>query len=126
MEWNKRYLRSHGLRRPLLHAYETSFIHPFTGQQTILRAPLPEDILKFVNKISSQNMQQSGLDIVDAKSGLLTVDTVVAGKFGSSHSKFVGGTPIIASQGYVPYDRIRVEEEDWTKIELSEDPEFFR
>lgn len=31
-EWNKKLARSDDIHRPLLHAYETEFIHPFTGQ----------------------------------------------------------------------------------------------
>ena len=31
-EWNKKLARSDNIHRPLLHAYETEFTHPFTGQ----------------------------------------------------------------------------------------------
>lgn len=30
-EWNKKLARSDNIHRPLLHAYETEFTHPFTG-----------------------------------------------------------------------------------------------
>ena len=32
LDWNKKANLAHGIDRPLLHAYETEFIHPFTGK----------------------------------------------------------------------------------------------
>jgi len=43
-EWNKKLLRSDSVRRPLLHAYETEFTHPFTGENVVIRAPVPDDM----------------------------------------------------------------------------------
>lgn len=37
------YGEEQGMTRHMLHAYTMSFVHPFTGKQTFLTAPLPTD-----------------------------------------------------------------------------------
>lgn len=137
-QWNRRYLKSHQIQRPLLHAYETRFSHPFTGEEMVLQAPLPADMMTLVKAIAGGNIQP-GMpsdmlsQLVDPESGLLTISTEVEGRFGGRGSTVTveGGTPVIAaattsSKGYVPSERILLEEEDWTSIELPEDPEYFK
>lgn len=38
--------------RHLLHAYQISFLHPFTNEQIDLTAPLPEDFKTFLNSVT--------------------------------------------------------------------------
>lgn len=152
-EWNKRYQKSHKIFRPLLHAYETEFIHPFTNKKVILKAPLPQDIQEIVDKISSNMIYATSEDmhvhvtpssaeemtpLYDTKTKLLVGSTEVIGKPTraiASSGGLVGGTPIHSAAnvrrqnspgGYVPLDRLKLEEDDWTKMELSEDPAFFQ
>ena len=61
LEWNKKLLRSDSVRRPLLHAYETEFIHPFTGESIIIRAPVPEDMSNVLQRLTVE--QEPLLDI---------------------------------------------------------------
>jgi 23S rRNA pseudouridine1911/1915/1917 synthase len=124
MDWNKRYVK-YGVSRPLLHAYETSFVHPLQKKEMCLRAPLPSDLLSLVKKIAENNMQ-GPLNILDESTGLLAISTEVASQFEGKVKPSGGGTPIITTKGYVPSERIRLEEEDWTSIELPEDPAYFR
>eukprot|EP01031_Cornospumella_fuschlensis_P030561 gene30561-36934_t len=67
--WNKRFLK-HGVSRPLLHAYQTAFTHPITGESRILQAPLPEDIRSLVHSVSAKNML-GPVDVLDTSTGLL-------------------------------------------------------
>lgn len=85
-EWNNRYRRTHQVRRPLLHAYESDFLHPFTGEKVSLKAPLPDDLASMVSKIalhSGMNLEDneqlnSGVgSIIDPVTGLLTCSTDV-------------------------------------------------
>lgn len=43
--------QSYGVHRQLLHAFAIKFQHPLTGNQLLLTAPLPEDMMHFVRKI---------------------------------------------------------------------------
>lgn len=45
---NKKY----GVQRQLLHAAKVKLIHPFTGKELILQAPLPEDMRPFWHEIA--------------------------------------------------------------------------
>ena len=104
VEWNRKYLRSNAIRRPLLHAYRTSFTHPFTGQEVVLTAPIPQDIADVLSKISTANT------IFDPSTALLTCDVEVRGR-----------GPGEKGRGFVPLDRLIIEEEAWTDIELPEE-----
>ena len=85
-EWNNRYRRTHQVRRPLLHAYESDFLHPFTGEKVTLKAPIPEDLASIISKIalhSGMNLEDneqlnSGVgSLIDPNTGLLTCPTDV-------------------------------------------------
>lgn len=39
----------HGLWRQWLHAFSVSFVHPVTGRRVVVRAPLPEDLLRVLD-----------------------------------------------------------------------------
>lgn len=107
VEWNRKYLRSHGVRRPLLHAYETEFKHPFTGEKVLLTAPVPADIAGVLTRMS--NPEES---FFDEASALLTCTTEVRGK-----------GPGEAGRGFVPSDRLVMEEDHWTTFALPDDVE---
>lgn len=47
-----RELRSSGLRRLALHAWEIAFVHPRTGENVRFRAPLPEDLAPAVEALT--------------------------------------------------------------------------
>ena len=93
-DWNRKYSRSDSVSRPLLHAYETQFTHPVTGEKITLRAPLPEDMRGVVNKLSI-GLRHSLVD----SNGYLTCETDVMER---------GETDRL--RGFVPMDRITFEE----------------
>ena len=41
-DWNKRLLKSHGIERPLLHAYRLEVDHPVSGERLVFVAPMAE------------------------------------------------------------------------------------
>lgn len=120
-EWNKRYQRSHKIGRPLLHAYEMEFSHPFTGEFTTLRAPVPLDMQTIITKIVgsaipvSQNVQKT---LVDPSSGYLLVDTHVPSNDNGVKAK--------ADKLFLPINSVRFDEDDWTTLQLPVDEEYFR
>lgn len=42
--WNKRLLKTHGIERPLLHAYKLELNHPITGEKMVFTAPMADDM----------------------------------------------------------------------------------
>ncbi len=56
-DWNKRLLKSHGIGRPLLHAYKLELDHPVTGEQMTIEAPMAEDMSNI-----SKGIWQEGLE----------------------------------------------------------------
>lgn len=50
-DWNKRLLKSHGIARPLLHAYRLELDHPVSGERMVFTAPLAEDMKTIANNI---------------------------------------------------------------------------
>lgn len=42
--WNKRLLKTHGIARPLLHAYKLELTHPITGERMMFTAPMADDM----------------------------------------------------------------------------------
>ena len=50
-DWNKRLSKSHGIKRPLLHAFRLEIEHPMTGQRIIFRAPMADDMAKIASGI---------------------------------------------------------------------------
>jgi len=53
-DWNKRLLKTHGIARPLLHAYCLEVDHPVTGEHMIFKAPMAEDMKKLAFTIWPQ------------------------------------------------------------------------
>jgi hypothetical protein len=77
-EWNHRYARTDGVRRPLLHAYEMEFDSPFGSNKSnsrcvTLRAPIPQDMAAIIRKVSATNP----CPLLDEVTGLLTCNTEV-------------------------------------------------
>ena len=94
-DWNSKAAKSNGIMRPLLHAYETQFVNPFTRETITLRAPLPEDIKGMLSKLSKGLPEP----VFDNATGFLTCSTDVAGRTAGEKLK-----------GFVPFDRIAFEE----------------
>ena len=53
--------QSHGAARQLLHAYRLSFIHPITGASIELTAPLPQDLLLYIQQLCGPSLCKSTL-----------------------------------------------------------------
>jgi 23S rRNA pseudouridine1911/1915/1917 synthase len=53
-DWNKRLLKTHGIARPLLHAYCLEVDHPVTGERMVFKAPMAEDMKKLAATIWPQ------------------------------------------------------------------------
>lgn len=104
-DWNKKISRSSQVNRPLLHAYETVFTHPFTNEKIILNAPIPHDITNVMIKLTTPIMP-----LINENS-LLIGSTEVKGR--EPGEKLQGS-------GYVAIDRITYEEEHWTTYDLPE------
>jgi hypothetical protein len=115
-EWNTRARRSHGVDRPLLHAYQTAFRHPMTGEDVCLTAPLPDDIMTLLSEMrASEPSGGAGADsgsgagkpavghVVDAATKRFCVDTSV-----NPPTPLVEGS--LERRGFVPLDRLRLEE----------------
>ncbi|KAL3942910.1 MAG: hypothetical protein SGBAC_002982 [Bacillariaceae sp.] len=49
--WNKRLVKSHGIARPLLHAYKLELNHPITGEKMIFTAPMANDMKGIASSI---------------------------------------------------------------------------
>jgi len=109
VDWNRKIARSSGVHRPLLHAYETQFIHPFTGEDTTITAPVPDDITQQIQIITTNAKR-----IIDDKTSLLLGPTDVVGKL-----------PDEANIGLTSLESIRLDEEDYTAFDLPVDPAFF-
>lgn len=106
-DWNKRLSRSDDIHRPLLHAYETEFTHPFTNKQILLQAPVPPDMAKLMLKLTPGTEP-----ILDGQTSLLIGSTDVKGR---EPGDMRGGGD------FVPSDRLVIEEEHWTSFELPEE-----
>jgi len=50
-DWNKRLLKAHGVRRPLLHAHRLEIDHPMTGEHMLFVAPMAVDMISIVKGI---------------------------------------------------------------------------
>jgi len=137
-DWNRRLLRSDSIRRPLLHAYQTQFTHPFTGQPLTLQAPIPADMAALLAKIAPQ-MDKKDNSVVPGESvlfdpltGLLKGNCFVPGRdlndgeggqlVEDERDELEEGEGIVeVSRGFVPMDRLTEEIEDWTLLPLSPD-----
>lgn len=94
-EWNKKLARSDKVHRPLLHAYETVFVHPFTGETVRIRAPVPADMRRVMEKLKESVDDH----LVDEETGLLLGDTWVESRPGGQRGL-----------GFVPMDRLVMKE----------------
>lgn len=103
-DWNKRLSRSDDIHRPLLHAYEIEFTHPFTLKNMVIKAPIPSDMFNLINKIADPTTSGT---LIDNDSRLYTTDTTVKGR-----------EPGEKGTGYVPSDRLLVEDSHWTTDKL--------
>ena len=127
-DWNRRFLRSHRIGRPLLHAYETQLRHPFEESDVTLTAPLPQDMLTMLAKIAPDG-QNAGSMLVDSATGLLKQKFTVTGKEQGTVEQDleeeydVQENSGFLSKGFVPLDRLVEEEDeyDWTTLNLLED-----
>ena len=108
-EWNKKLARSDNIHRPLLHAYETEFTHPFTGQSITIRAPIPSDMANLLKKLTVAKDP-----LLDVNTSLLIGPTDVRGKDAGEKGK-----------GFVPSDRLVLEEDHWTTYDLPDTLEQF-
>lgn len=91
-KWNKQYEASHHVRRPLLHAYQLQFVHPFRRQPVHLRAPLPIDVRTIVDKISQNALSSTSsvrepVVLLDPQTNLLLDTVVAADDSPTSHSR---------------------------------------
>ena len=57
-DWNKRLLKSHGIERPLLHAYRLEIDHPVTGEHMTFVAPMADDMMEIATKIYPQGEEE--------------------------------------------------------------------
>lgn len=53
-------LQKSGLKRMFLHAAKLNFVHPLTGETTVLEAPLPEDLRSFQNRLDANEERDYG------------------------------------------------------------------
>ena len=50
--WNKALARQ-GLKRMFLHAHRIAFVHPLSGAQVVIEAPLPPDLAAFIERLGA-------------------------------------------------------------------------
>lgn len=50
-DWNKRLAKTHGIARPLLHAFRLEIEHPMTGKRMVFRAPMADDMVAIAGGI---------------------------------------------------------------------------
>lgn len=58
-DWNKRLLKSHGITRPLLHAYSLEVDHPVTGERMVFKAPMEENMKTMASTIWPQGVDEA-------------------------------------------------------------------
>jgi 23S rRNA-/tRNA-specific pseudouridylate synthase len=141
LAWNKRFGASYGINRPMLHAYETQLVHPFTQKTVCLTAPLPEDFRTIMAAISKHSLISTASrdGLFDPHSHFLLGSTAVDGReaveiesyreneynldeFDSMSMPKVSQTTR-APRVYVPSERLRLDENDddqWLRLNLSE------
>jgi 23S rRNA pseudouridine1911/1915/1917 synthase len=65
-DWNKRLNKTHGIHRPMLHAFRLKLHHPITGERMSFEAPLPDDMQRIVKAIYP-NGEMNSPDILAPK-----------------------------------------------------------
>jgi hypothetical protein len=109
MDWNKKY----DINRPLLHAYETQFIHPLRKKSLRLVAPIPDDINALIKRILKNRITPVHGPLYDSQKRVLLQNTEVRSKdVPTVDSQVQGGTPIIIPKMYVPSDRLTIHEQE--------------
>ena len=58
-DWNKRLNKTHGISRPMLHAFRLKVQHPITGESMTFKAPLPDDMRQIIKTIYPQGEDES-------------------------------------------------------------------
>lgn len=66
-DWNKRLIKTHQIRRPLLHAYKLNLEHPITGEQLHFTAPLDSDMMKIATTIVPPGSEYELSELLDWK-----------------------------------------------------------
>ena len=118
--------------RPLLHAYEIEFEHPFTGQTVLVQAPVPEDMTRPIRRTTMRRSEsptkakaavecdEESISLIGSD-GRLQIDTEVPG--------YTFGPSVEDKKGYVPSDRLLLSrgDDDWTEYgdRLLEEPSDF-
>jgi hypothetical protein len=99
--------------RPLLHAYETEIIHPYTGERLLFQAPVPDDIAMLLRRIapllddetatSTPRAIASYSSLLDDR-GYLKISTDVPGRKFSASDKttFVPSERVLMDQVSIP------------------------
>jgi hypothetical protein len=109
MDWNKKF----EIDRPLLHAYETQFIHPLRKKSLQLVAPVPDDMNVLIKRILKNRITPVHGSFYDSRKRVLVQTTEVRGKEVPIATRQVqGGTPIFIPKMYVPSDRLTVHEQE--------------
>ncbi|KAJ1427467.1 pseudouridine synthase [Ochromonadaceae sp. CCMP2298] len=129
-DWNKKLLKSNQIRRPLLHAYETVFVHPFTGEELTINAPVPPDMAQLIRKLSAERtalFTDDQTHIIDPETSLLVGSTDVAGEVDRGY--IMGGMNAMKNgrtEGFVPMDRVLLNENpnEWLLQDLPETGEY--
>jgi len=57
-DWNKRLAKTHGIERPLLHAFRLEMNHPITGDHMVFEAPMAEDMIEIGKIIWPEGVDQ--------------------------------------------------------------------
>lgn len=115
--WNSKLLKQYGVNRPLLHAYSTTFKHPYSGQAITLQAPIPEDIKTVLSKLNPVASDLKNADLFDQKTGYLTCSLEVKETYGGGGSGLDG---VVSANGFVPFDRLVYEDDHFTTFDLPE------
>jgi 23S rRNA pseudouridine1911/1915/1917 synthase len=116
-DWNRRLLKTGEADRPLLHAYETEFVHPFTGETVLLQAPIPPDMMAILGKLEAPGITRKDMQVIDRERCLL--EGHISTAFKCDEADHVSRAPTgVTGQGFVPEERVAFEELHWTEQEL--------
>jgi 23S rRNA pseudouridine1911/1915/1917 synthase len=68
-DWNQRLKSTHGIERPLLHAYRLELRHPITNEPMVFDAPMAQDMIGIAKTIwpDGPDKLPSAFDIFDPK-----------------------------------------------------------
>lgn len=118
-DWNRKLSKTGEVDRPLLHAYETEFTHPFTQEQVLLRAPVPSDMFSMLKKLEAPGVTRNDVQVLDKEKRLLLdhVSTVFPCDTSGYNAHAKQG---IQGAGFVPQDRVAFDELHWTEQLLPE------